>query len=278
VVEEVHIVIKEHHGWRIIIANSAASIDDSNKNDVVVDGSHFGINVGKMALKAGILGMIGNDAGIGLDNCGIAGMKVLENLDIPAASVSCMSAEIGIGTSTYENGIISAVNEIAEKVGIKVGMSAKEAADRMLENALLRASSTGNKPTSIKSMANTQLIVVDSSSDVNRENETDVIVSGSHGGKNGGEYLANLNVKGVVCHDAGAGKNEAGTAGLKILEEHGIPAATVSTMSAYIGNGISTYNQGVISSVNAIAGELGINIGMSAIEAADKMVHATAQK
>ncbi|MCK4830445.1 hypothetical protein KA005_82775, partial [bacterium] len=117
-VEEVHLVVKELEGRRIIVANSATSIDESNKNDVVVDGSHFGINVGKMALKAGILGMIGNDAGIGLDNCGIAGIKVLENLDIPAAAVSCMSAEIGNGTSTYEEGTISAVNEIAEKVGI----------------------------------------------------------------------------------------------------------------------------------------------------------------
>ncbi len=44
-----------------------------------------------------------------------------------------------------------------------------------------------------------------------------------------------VNVSGVICHDAGTGKNEAGTAGFKVLEEHGIPAAMVSTMSAYIG-------------------------------------------
>lgn len=276
-VEEVHIVVKELEGRRIIVANSATSIDERNKNDVVVNGSHFGINVGKMALKAGILGMIGNDAGIGLDNCGIAGMKVLENLDIPAATVSCMSAFIGNGTSTYEEGIISATNKTAENIGITAGMSAKEAADKILENASLGATTIGNGPIIIRETAGTRLVVVDSSGDVDKGNERDIIVSGSHGGRNGGEYLVNLNINGVICHDAGIGKNEAGTAGLGVLEEHGIPAATISTMSAYIGNGTSTYKQGVISSINDIAGELGITVGMSAIEAADKMVQAIDQ-
>ena len=36
----------------------------TNKNGVVYDGSHFGINVGKMALNARLRGMLGNDAGI----------------------------------------------------------------------------------------------------------------------------------------------------------------------------------------------------------------------
>jgi uncharacterized protein YunC (DUF1805 family) len=78
--------------------------------------------------------MIGNDAGKGLDNAGIAGLKVLEEHGIPAAAVSCMSATIGDGTSTYEEGEISAVNEAAKKLGITVGMSTKEAADEMFES------------------------------------------------------------------------------------------------------------------------------------------------
>ena len=44
-----------------------------------------------------------------------------------------MSAKIGDGTSTYEQGKISATNELAKKLGITVGMTAKEAADRMLK-------------------------------------------------------------------------------------------------------------------------------------------------
>ena len=134
-IKEIHKIVKQFGGRRIIIANSAASIDENNKNDVVVDGSHFGINVGQMALNAQVRGMIGNDAGIGLDNAGIAGLKFLEEHGIPAAAVSCMSAKIGNGASTYEEGKISVVNEVAKKLGITVGMSAKEAADKMLESA-----------------------------------------------------------------------------------------------------------------------------------------------
>lgn len=134
-VKEFHKIVKESGGRRVIIANSAASIDENNKNDVVVDGSHCGMNVGEMALNARVRGMIGNDAGIGLDNAGVAGLKFLEEHGIPAAAVSCLSAKIGNGTSTYEEGKISAVNEVAKKLGIAVGMSAKEAADKMLESA-----------------------------------------------------------------------------------------------------------------------------------------------
>jgi len=132
-IKEVHKIVKQTEGRRIIIANSATSIDENNKNDVVVDGSHCGINVGEMMLKAGVRGMIGNDAGLGLDNAGIASLAFLEKHNVPAAAVSSMSAQIGSGTSTYEEGEISVLNEVAKKLGIKVGMSAREAADKMLE-------------------------------------------------------------------------------------------------------------------------------------------------
>ena len=81
--------------------------------------------------------MIGNDAGKGLDNAGIAGLKVLEEHGIPVAAVSCMSATIGDGTSTYEEGEISTANEAAKKLGITVGMSAKEVLS-ISENETLR--------------------------------------------------------------------------------------------------------------------------------------------
>ena len=135
-IKEVHKVVKESGGYRIIIANSATSIDENNEKDVVVDGSHFGLNVGQYALRAKIRGMIGNDAGIGFEEAGIAGLKLLGQHSVPAAAVSCMSARIGNGTTTYEEGVISVANETAKELGITKGMSAKEAADRMFEAAL----------------------------------------------------------------------------------------------------------------------------------------------
>ncbi len=123
----------------------------------------------------------------------------------------------------------------------------------------------------IKESGKTKLIIVDTTSDVQEGNDTDVIITGSHSGRNSSEYLAHLNIKGVIGNDAGMGKNNAGIAGLKILEEHGIPAAAVSSMSAKIGNGTSTYEQGRISAANELAQETGVVVGMSAKEAADRI-------
>ena len=134
-IHEVHKIVKQSAKSRIIIADSATSLTGENKNDVVVDGSHCGLNVGQMMIAAGVRGMIGNDAGKGLEDAGIASLKLLEEHGIPAAAVSSMTAEIGAGTSTYADGEISVVNEAAGKLGITAGMTAKEAADRMFESA-----------------------------------------------------------------------------------------------------------------------------------------------
>jgi len=125
-------IVKQSGERRIVLADSAAAMDESSKNDVFVDGSHCGLNVGEMALHSRVRGMVGNDAGLGKNDAGIAGLKLLEEHGIPAAAVSCMSAKIGSGTSTYEQGKISVANATAKKLGITAGMSAKEAADKML--------------------------------------------------------------------------------------------------------------------------------------------------
>jgi len=127
-------IVKEVKGRRIVTANSAAEMDESSKGDVFVDGSHCGINVGEMALSFSVGAMIGNDAGMGKNDAGIAGVKFLDKHGIAAAAVASMSAKIGNGKSTYEQGKISVVNEAAKKLGVTVGMSAKEAADKLLEN------------------------------------------------------------------------------------------------------------------------------------------------
>ncbi len=130
---EVHKVVRESGGLRIVIANSATSITPDNKNDIVVDGSHCGANVADYVLQGGARGMIGNDAGIGLESAGIAALKILDEHGVPAAAVASISAEIGVGQSTYDEGVISTVNEVAKKMGVTAGTTAKEAADKMFE-------------------------------------------------------------------------------------------------------------------------------------------------
>lgn len=135
-VHEVHKIVKQQGKYRIAIANSATSITGDNKNDVFICASHSGINVGQYAAQANVKGFIGNDAGIGLEEAGVAGLKVLDEKGIPGAAVSSMSAEIGVGPTTYETGVISVVNKAAQKIGIKSGITAKQAADLMLQAAV----------------------------------------------------------------------------------------------------------------------------------------------
>jgi len=127
------IIIKQSGNRKIVVADSAAAMDESTKGDVFVDGSHCGVNVGEMTIHSGVGAMIGNDAGMGKNDAGIAALKMCDEHGIPAAAVAAMSAKVGSGMSTYEQGQISAVNEAAKKLGVSVGMSAKEAADKLLE-------------------------------------------------------------------------------------------------------------------------------------------------
>jgi hypothetical protein len=126
-------IIKQSGNRKIVVADSAAGMDDRSKGDVFVDGSHCGVNVGEMTINSGMGAMIGNDAGMGKNDGGIAALKMCDERGIPAAAVAAMSAKIGNGMSTYEQGKISVANETAKKMGVTVGMTAKEAADKMLE-------------------------------------------------------------------------------------------------------------------------------------------------
>jgi hypothetical protein len=133
--QEAHKVVKESGGMRIIIANSATSITADNKNDIVISGSHCGANVANdYMLPNGVRGMIGNDAGIGMEDAGIASLKILEEHGVPAAAVAASSAEIGVGQSTYDEGIISTVNQVARNMGVTVGMTTREAADKIFNS------------------------------------------------------------------------------------------------------------------------------------------------
>ena len=61
----------------------------------------------------------------------------------------------------------------------------------------------------------------------------------------------------------------AGLAALPILEQKGIAAATVSVFTARIGNGRSTYEDGIVSAANGRALALGAVVGAPAKDFVD---------
>ncbi|MFC4048242.1 hypothetical protein ACFOY4_00990 [Actinomadura syzygii] len=89
----------------------------------------------------------------------------------------------------------------------------------------------------------------------------EVIVTGSHGGTSAAEYAASYGVAVVACNDAGSGKNAAGIAGLRGLDASGIAAIGVAHDSARIGDGLDTWENGVVSFVNERGRALGVRVG-----------------
>lgn len=125
--------IKQSGNRKIVVADSVTAATDENRGDILVCGSHCGANVGQIAVAGKIGAMIGNDAGMGRNNAGISGFDICDAHSIPVAAVASMSAMIGSGVSTYEEGTVSAVNIKAAKLGVSEGMSAKNAAARFLD-------------------------------------------------------------------------------------------------------------------------------------------------
>jgi hypothetical protein len=81
------------------------------------------------------LGAIGHDAGYGLHAAGILCLALGDEIDLPAATISADTAYIGVGMSLWTTGEISAVNKSAAVLGVRVGMSAREAASILVTTA-----------------------------------------------------------------------------------------------------------------------------------------------
>ena len=107
---------------------------------------------------------------------------------------------------------------------------------------------------------------IDAGTLVDLKSEGQVVVTGSHGGLVGPDPAAALRTAAhaAVFNDAGIGMEEAGIGRLAALEQRGIAAAVVAAGSARIGDGRSTYQDGIISRLNPTAEGLGGRPGSKA--------------
>ncbi len=106
---------------QLILVDSASLVQPNDKGLVIITGSHgalFGEDPAN-ALKADALLAIFNDAGGGI---GTTRLPALEARGIAAATVAANSARIGDARSTWQDGIVSAVNPTAERLGAQIGI------------------------------------------------------------------------------------------------------------------------------------------------------------
>ena len=115
----------------IVAAESATQLGADVRGAVLVVGSHGGIIAAYLAASAGARAVILNDAGVGKDAAGIAGLAYLGRIGTAAATVAHTSARIGDGVDALERGVISHANALAAALGVVAGMPCGEAAERL---------------------------------------------------------------------------------------------------------------------------------------------------
>ena len=109
---------------------------------------------------------------------------------------------------------------------------------------------------------------------IKEKRPNDVFVTATHCGDTMAQYALAVRPKGIIANDAGLCKDRSGVIGLTMLEREGIPAAAVAALSARIGDEISSYNDGIISEMNAQAEKKGVQPGMSCKDAARILLEA----
>lgn len=253
----------------IVIADSITRVGPEANGAVVVNASHGGVYAAYLAVKLHTAAAIFNDAGVGRDRAGIGGLDYLQEFGIAAATVGHDTARIGDGADMMERGVVSHANGLAASLGVSRGHACRDAAA-----ALQHARQTHRAPPETLEAAflliaeAPQVWALDSASLVLAEHRDAIVVTGSHGGLLGGrpETALKYDVLGALYNDAGIGIDEAGVSRLPALDARGIAAATVSAASARIGDARSTYEDGIVSWVNARAASLGLRESISARE------------
>ncbi|MGH8709687.1 MAG: hypothetical protein ACREVD_16700, partial [Burkholderiales bacterium] len=91
---------------RILGADSVTELDDRHRGAVLVAGSHGGRIAAYYASRAGVHAVILNDAGIGREEAGVAGVAALEQIGMAAAAADCATARFGDGADTLARGVV----------------------------------------------------------------------------------------------------------------------------------------------------------------------------
>jgi hypothetical protein len=252
---------------KVLAVPTVTKLGPDTPGSVVIGGSHAAIFTTYLTFQAGARAAIQHDAAMGLDQAGIRGLAWAEPFGFAIAAVDARTARIGDGADMLERGIISAVNRPAAACKVEPGMSCREAAE------LLRAASLPHTPAPATLETRSEevlpgtgrtIVMVDSVALARESDAGGIVSTGSHGGVPSAGYSAKVGMQLVLFNDAGFGADHAGIACLPMLDEKGIAAVAVSAFTARIGDGRSTYEEGILSAANRRAVELGAVVGAPA--------------
>ncbi len=254
-----------------LVLDSVTHLTEAARGRVALCASHGGIYAAWYAARRGVSAVILHDAGVGRERAGIGGLDWLEMRGVPAACVGHMTARIGEGADMLRRGALSFVNGAAAGLGLAPGMAAEQAL-RLLDDAALPAAELTEQMDEARreipgaGRGGVRVFALDSNGLVGAADAGHVVVTGSHGGLLGArpETAVKADVMAALYNDAGIGLDGAGLSRLPALDMRGIAGACVSCFSARIGDGMSTWEDGFVSAVNATAATRGGAVGQSA--------------
>jgi hypothetical protein len=247
---------------------SCSNATAAHAGTVIVSGSYGGKYNAFNAAKWGIRGVIMNDAGVGADDAGIAGLPYLDQIGLPAATASASSCHIGDGDHTLAHGIISHVNIAAAALGCAPGETVRASAERMATAPVPPEApppiTEGNRVTLRDIPGKPRLVCADSVGMVRPEDAGHIVITASHAALPGGrrDTIIPPGILAVFFSDAGGGLDNAGIARLPVLDADGIIAGTTSAASAPIGDSRALYERGVLSHLTSPAMRAGGAVGM----------------
>ena len=125
-------VVGEMRGRKIVLMDSVALIGPEEDGQVVVSASHGGRSAAEYAGRQRPFAVFFNDAGIGKEGAGIAGLRLLEGAGVAAGAVGHLSARIGDARDTWESGVIAHVNRPAREAGFQPGAPLRRAIEEVL--------------------------------------------------------------------------------------------------------------------------------------------------
>ncbi|WP_088155326.1 hypothetical protein [Inquilinus limosus] len=127
-------VVHEAAGRRVVAMDSISFITPEDRGQIVVAGSNGGMASGLVARQFQTAFVALNDAGIGKEEAGIAGLAAIDALAIAGVGISNDSAAISDGRDTWENGVISYANNSAHRLGFRLGARLKESVLQALDS------------------------------------------------------------------------------------------------------------------------------------------------
>ena len=221
----------------ILVTDTITILRPEDSGAVIVSGSHGGVSSAQFVLGRKLAGVFFNDAGIGKDEAGVAGLHILDKVGLPAAAVDHASAAIGDGGDTWSTGIISRANSRATAAGVLPGQKVDKAAGILARCPAVQTDGThASLNRQLRRLGGVDIVLLDSISMLHAGEMGEVVVSGSHGGAVSAEFAARFRPLLTVFNDAGIGKYGAGCAALDVLSRAQLAAVAVDCNSGRIGD------------------------------------------